>query len=195
MIRSSTCSDAVWVVTTVAIMLGCTATKQYPVASVEKTPIVLMEIPRWSLQMAPQQEGSSRDAASVLYSGSAKPILSEELDDYLAKVEHRLVSKHHIDLSENYPDRGHIVVQLRGFEINYTQTTEELVLHQPSGRGGSDDSPRREVQKTPMRSKSRTAIVNFYESAGKGIWQLTVFDAKKPNKLADAIAKCLRKPK
>lgn len=157
-------------------------------------PIALMEIPRWTVETAPPVKEPGGDSAAIVYSGSVRQTYPVDIQKYLEQVKNRLVSKHKIDLSENFPEHGYIVIQLKGFEIHYSQTAEELVLHEREAPDGTGNTPHREARTTKMRSKSHTAIVNFYDTSGRGIWQLTVLDAKKPGKLADAIAKKIKRP-
>ncbi len=175
------------------LLINCTASR------VQRTetagvPIVLMEIPRWTVEIAPPAKELGGDSAAVVYSGSVRQTYPADVQKYLEQVKTRLISKHKIDLSENFPEHGYIVIQLKGFEIRYSQTAEELVLHEREAPDGVGNSPHREAYTTSMRSKSHTAVVSFYDTFGRGIWQLTVLDAKKPGKLADAIAKRIKRP-
>jgi hypothetical protein len=177
-----------------SIVTGCVTTKGRSNTGAVKTPIALMEISQWSVEFAPRPIGPGGDSLSIVFSGSVRESYPEDVHGYLEQVKGRLQSKHKVDLSENFPEHGHIVIQLRGFEIDYTQEFEELVLHEYPAHGGTDKSPHRVSSQKRQRAKSQTAIVYFFDSSGRGIWQLTVFDAKKPSKLADEIAKCLKRP-
>ena len=175
------------------ILMNCTASRKQKAESAG-VPIALMEIPRWSVEIAPPSRGAGGDSAAVLYSGAIKKTYPSDVQNYLEQVKDRLISKHKVDLSENFPEHGYIVIELKGSEIQYTRTAEELVLHEIDPPDGAGHTPHREANTTKMRSKNHTAVVAFYDMAGRGIWQLTVFDAKKPGKLADQIAKCLKRP-
>ncbi len=175
------------------LLISCSVSREQRTETAG-TPIALMEIPRWTVEIASQASEPGGDSAAIVYSGSVRQTYPVDIQKYLEQVKDRLVSKHKIDLSENFPEHGYIVIQLKGFEIHYSQTAEELVLHEREAPDGSSNTPHREARTTKMKSKSHTAIVNFYDTSGRGIWQLTVLDAKKPGKLADAIAKKIKRP-
>ena len=155
-------------VITGSLLVACVATQQNPSVSVTGVPMALAEIPRWSVEIAPSSTGRNKDLNPIIYSGTVRKSLPGNLNEYLEKVKDRLISKHHIDLSENFPDHGYIVIELRGLEVDYVQTDEALVLDRKELIAGSSESPKRETRTKPVHSKTQSAVVSFYGNNGKG---------------------------
>jgi hypothetical protein len=176
-----------------SLLIACAATQQNPSRSVTGVLMALAEIPRWSVEIAPSSTKGDKDLNPIIFSGTVRKSLPGNLEEYLEKVKDRLISKHHVDLSENFPDHGYIVIELHGMEVDYLQSEEALVLDRKEQIAGSSESPKRETRTTSVHSKTQSAVVSFFGKNGEGIWQVTVYDAKNPKKLADQIAKSLKR--
>lgn len=183
-------------VAVVALLLvaGCSSPNKDQRSETAGVPIALLEIPRWSVELAARPKGAKGDSAFVVYSGSMKQLYPANAQRYLDHVKDRLVAKHGVDLAENFPDHGYIVIELSGYEIEYVDSYEGLELNTGSF-GGVSRSPQYADSKDRVKQKSHTADVFFFDRQMKCLWKIEVEFAKKPKQVADAIAKYLKRPK